>query len=147
MNTEKAIDLLDNLIGMVDDNQENDYDSAFHMAIDALKAQSDGDTISRKATILAMEDTNWYHINKDGQLVHGANSKEGEPLYKAKDVYTVLNTMPSAQPEIIRCRDCKHRTSYWGNCKLLEEKYHQSVLVGCDEFCSMAERRTDERPD
>lgn len=39
MNTEKAIDLLDNLIGMVDDNQNNDYDTALHMAIDALKKQ------------------------------------------------------------------------------------------------------------
>lgn len=57
------------------------------------------DTISRKATIDAMEGVDWYHINKDGQLVHGANSKEDEPLYKAKDVYAVLNTMPSAQPE------------------------------------------------
>ena len=37
MNTEKAIDLLDNLIGMIEDNQDNDYDTAFHMAIEALK--------------------------------------------------------------------------------------------------------------
>ena len=99
MNTEKAIDLLDNLIGMVDDNQENDYDSAFHMAIDALKAQTDGDTISRKAAIDAIEGVDWYHIDSDGQLTHGANSKEDEPLYKAKDVYKVLNDMPSAQPK------------------------------------------------
>ena len=55
--------------------------------------------ISRRDTISAMEGTNWYHINSDGQLVHGANSKEGEPLYKAEDVYKVLNTMPSVQPE------------------------------------------------
>ena len=39
MNIEKAIDLLDNLVGMIDDNQENDYDTAFHMAIDALNKQ------------------------------------------------------------------------------------------------------------
>ena len=57
------------------------------------------DTISRKATIDAMEGVDWYHINKGGRLVHGANSKDDEPLYKAKDVYTVLNTMPSAQPK------------------------------------------------
>lgn len=46
-----------------------------------------------------------------------------------------------SQPEIVRCKDCKHRTSYWGNCKLLEEKYHQSVLVDGGDFCSRAERR------
>lgn len=54
-------------------------------------------------------------------------------------VCEAINKLPSAQPEIIRCRDCKHRTSYSGNCKLLEEKYHQTVRVSCDEFCSMAE--------
>ncbi len=54
-----------------------------------------------------------------------------------------LLTLPSAQPEVIRCKDCKHRTSYWGNCKFLEEKYHQSVLVDGDDFCSRAERREE----
>ena len=57
------------------------------------------DTISRKATIEAMEGVDWYHIDSDGQLTHGANSEEHEPLYKAKDVYKVLNDMPPAQPE------------------------------------------------
>ena len=57
------------------------------------------DLISRQSAIDAMEDVDWYHINKNGQLVHGANSKEDEPLYKAEDVYKVLNDMPSAQPE------------------------------------------------
>ena len=57
------------------------------------------DLISREKAIEAMEGVDWYHINKDGQLTHGANSKEDEPLYKAEDVYNVLNDMPSAQPE------------------------------------------------
>lgn len=36
MEREKAIELLDNLIGMVEDNHEADYDTALKMAIDAL---------------------------------------------------------------------------------------------------------------
>lgn len=39
MTKDEAIELLDCLLGMVDDNQGNDYDEAFHMAIDALKEQ------------------------------------------------------------------------------------------------------------
>ena len=46
MTREEAIDLLDNLIGMVEDNQENDYDEVLKMAIEALrtieKQQHDG---------------------------------------------------------------------------------------------------------
>lgn len=39
MTKDKTIELLDNLIGMVEDNHGNDYDKAIHMAIDALKAE------------------------------------------------------------------------------------------------------------
>ena len=39
MTIKEAINLLDNLLGMVDDNQNSDYDQALHMGIDALKAE------------------------------------------------------------------------------------------------------------
>lgn len=38
MTNEEAKDLLDNLIGMVEDNQNNDYDEALKLAIRSLKA-------------------------------------------------------------------------------------------------------------
>lgn len=38
MDKRTAINLLDNLVGMVDDSQENDYDGALKMGIEALKA-------------------------------------------------------------------------------------------------------------
>ena len=45
MTIEEAIDLLDNLIGMIDDNHGNDYDTALKMAIKALEESvSDNDT-------------------------------------------------------------------------------------------------------
>lgn len=37
MTNEKTIELLDNLIGMVSDNHDNDYDAALKTAIQALK--------------------------------------------------------------------------------------------------------------
>ena len=88
MDKEQAIDLLDNLIGMIEDNQDNDYDTAFRMAIEALKAQlflegttseqpvaTDiyvGDKISRQAVIDALD------------CING--------------VEEVLRSLPSAQP-------------------------------------------------
>ena len=38
MTKEKAAELLGYLVGMIEDNQENDYDTALKMAIDALNA-------------------------------------------------------------------------------------------------------------
>jgi hypothetical protein len=38
MDKQTAVSLLDNLVGMVEDTQENDYDAALRMGIKALKA-------------------------------------------------------------------------------------------------------------
>lgn len=39
MTNSEAIDLLDNLLGVIEDNHGSDYDKAIHKAIDALKGQ------------------------------------------------------------------------------------------------------------
>ena len=57
------------------------------------------DFISREDTIEKMEEVDWYHQNKNGEMVHGANSSEHQAWYKAEDVYKVLEDMPSARPE------------------------------------------------
>lgn len=43
-----------------------------------------------------IEDTNWYHISKQGELVSGANSRDDIPLYKHSDIKEVLNNAPIA---------------------------------------------------
>ena len=55
-----------------------------------------------------------------------------------------LNEVPSAQPDIIRCKDCKfytamNRKTKSGICSLI---MHQNF--GDDWYCAGAERRTDE---
>ena len=75
-----------------------------------------GDYISRQAAVEAIESTDWYHINGNGELVSGANSQEHEPLYKASDIYAALEEVPSADVvEVVRCKDCKHRYSAVSN--------------------------------
>lgn len=37
MTRDEAINLLDNLLGMVEDNHGSDYDKAIHLAIEALE--------------------------------------------------------------------------------------------------------------
>ena len=49
MDREKAADLLDNLIGMVEDNHGADYDTALKIGIEALSTS--GDIIYRQAAI------------------------------------------------------------------------------------------------
>ena len=54
------------------------------------------DYISREAAIEAIENTDWYHINHSGELVHGANSNDDTPLYKADDVYKAIDAVLAA---------------------------------------------------
>ena len=63
------------------------------------------------------------------------------------DTEDILRKLSPAQPEIIRCRDCKfytplNRETKSGICSLL---IHQNF--GDDWYCAGAERITDERTD
>lgn len=54
----------------------------------------------------------------------------------------MIKQLPSAQPEIIRCRDCIH----WCNHARLNIPWCRELHIdrGADDYCSGAERRTDE---
>ena len=56
----------------------------------------------------------------------------------------LATTLPSAQPEIIRCKDCKYCEHWYANkgrCFL----WHEGGIDVFEEgFCSYGERRTDE---
>ena len=51
MTREEAIELLDNLTGMVEDNQNSDYDMALKMAIKVLEQEPCEDAVSRQVVL------------------------------------------------------------------------------------------------
>ena len=58
------------------------------------------DTISRQAILDAVDGVDWYHQNKDGEMVHGANSDEHQAWYKAEDIYKAIESVPPAQSNL-----------------------------------------------
>ena len=64
----------------------------------------------------------------------------------------VLTDLPAAESEIVRCKDCKYyvihtlfgRSQAW--CERLCDEFDKSLAHGVesDDYCSRAERRTDE---
>lgn len=54
------------------------------------------DLIRRSDAIEAIEEVDWYHQNKNKDIVSGANSAEHQAWYKADDVYKALEAVPSA---------------------------------------------------
>ena len=80
------------------------------------------DLISRQAAIDALEQAKEQYF--DRRVIIG----------KMQDV---VSNLPSAQPEIIRCKDCKHWDGV-DTCDVID------APVWDNDFCSMAERRSDE---
>ena len=69
------------------------------------------DYIRREDAINCIEHMTWYHVNGRGQLVDGATSDTG--LYKAKDVYKGLHSVPSA--DVVQVRHGKwEKIGVWG---------------------------------
>ena len=52
-----------------------------------------------------------------------------------------LKQLPSAQPEIIRCSECKYYTTVTAQCEIRGKGLY--LIRGLDDFCSRAERRTN----
>lgn len=69
MDKQTAAELLDNLIGMVEDTQENDYDTALKMGIEALKAhaQPETDLTTNIENVLSLLN----EINSSGRMDYG----------------------------------------------------------------------------
>ena len=55
-----------------------------------------------------------------------------------------IKELPSAEPQIIYCKDCKHRDKY-GCCKHWKGLAMGDIPIATDDndFCSRAERRTE----
>ena len=125
MDKQTAIDLLDNLLGMVEDNHESDYDTAIKMGIDAIKAlpsvhpestmgqlhaddqSTKTDVISRRAAINAMwKALHEYEDNTEKQFQESDELDIADWIVHRGfvqdmndiDRQTILN-LPSVQPE------------------------------------------------
>lgn len=101
------------------------------------------DIISRQAAIEAMNAK-----LEDIKLRWRGKVKKGE-IAMYLDMRGTIETLPSAQPEIIRCIDCIHYTPLgkdksWGRCSVHSSPTeNQRMCQSCD-FCAWAERRIDE---
>ncbi len=107
---------------------------AFRMAVDALKG-ADGDLISRKEAIDRIES----HL-RTGDELYPLTYTDKVVNHGIEIAASCVYNLPSAQPEIVRCKDCKFTD---GERPIADGRYwcvlHSSFMY----FCSDAERRDD----
>ncbi len=96
-----------------------------------------GDTISRKAAIDALCSACGNDCDKS-EFVYDA--PQDEQVILCPEHYA-LTSLPSAQPEIIRCKNCEH----WKNEHLCERlSRFGSFETKADFYCGYPERKTDD---
>lgn len=102
MDKQTAIDLLDNLLGMVEDNHDSDYDAALHMGIDALKSNAPNalDCVERQAVINEMKDM-YTAAEEWAQGAHDDDTRARAESCMATNVELKLRVekLPSVQPQ------------------------------------------------
>lgn len=69
------------------------YNKAFQKALEKLYDNTNSKTEAYKEVEEKISETTWYHINKNGELVIGANSEMDIPLFKAEDVFNLLKEL------------------------------------------------------
>ena len=79
------------------------------------------DTVYRQDAVDAILKKPAWH-NSDGSYYHSSDIKDA------------LEGLPSAQPEIIRCKSCRHDN----NCEI-----QYAAQAGSEFFCGAAERREE----
>ena len=120
------------------------------------------DGISRQAAIdyfvtnVGFHDEDGYPIEDECELreiwtgyFDGIPSAQPDTYWKEQcqsyeQTINKLRESLSTQPEIIRCKDCKHRDKY-GCCKHWKGLAMGDIQIATDDndFCSQAERRTE----
>ena len=118
------------------------------------------DLIDRQAAIDAIKTWGLIDGLAEGQAIEILADEEKLPSAQP-EVLACGEGELIAQPEIIRCKDCKHQVKEWRTDKRLKDNGY--MVCGCDvvgdacgdwallgqddDYCSYAERRTDECTD
>ena len=98
------------------------------------------DLISRQAAIDALRYAQHRFTVADEAGGMGTVKWSEDVIYFAA-AERVLSELPSAQPEIIHCRDCRWRKDQSGSTEWLPCR---AIVTPSDFYCGRAERRTDE---
>ena len=96
----------------------------------------ENDLIYRKMAIEALRKCQTYLFDE----------RDPDKKIELRSAEWAIEDLPSAQPEIIRCKDCK----YWREHKYAKETKRyipfcgfSAIYTQADDYCSKAERRTD----
>ena len=102
------------------------------------------DLISRQAAIDALKGLPTWWADEGGY--YGGAQPPMVALLDPEDAVSAIENLPSAQPEIIRCKDCQYQCKGQNECEtwnLCGYRPWQYTPTTDEHFCSYAERREE----
>lgn len=149
MTAKEAIKILEVAKAECEWNAPLDYQEAFDLAIEALRnsqtqMSETSDMISRQQAVdtICKEWCNCHHDDCENKTM----IENGfDPCDGCSDVDAIMD-LPSAQPEIIHCGDCRYKDDGIDEdgipfLKCLNGRSYGGTRI--NDFCSWAERRTE----
>lgn len=134
-------------------NGKTVFAEALNMAIRALETQPDGDAVSRKDAIRIVDSIDTWQAGWRGNAIESLKAlPPAQPDLSSYSDKLWRNAYErgkaEAQAEIVRCKDCKHfiKDHGWNRIEytVCSISPIHKVIRQPDDFCSKAERRTDE---
>ena len=84
-------------------------------ALNGKEQRMNKEIIYREDAIDAIESTDWYHINRNGEMVYGANDELHQAWQKADEIHKAIESIPSAERkgEWIPCSERLPNENEW----------------------------------
>jgi len=79
------------------------------------------------------------------KLSANLDNPEEFPVISLGTIMRMIANEQEVQPEVVRCKDCKHKGTRNCVAHALTVAFHTEVKD--DFYCGLVERRTDEQPD
>ena len=149
MNNQQAINLLKGLEKNLDDycGLNDEGKTAFGMAIKALELFGNSEQLPPAEPDTTTHDSIPAEIGKNDSDRTSGDCISRQQAFKAVEknacntqrIMDAINNLPSAQPEIIRCKDCIYQTESWIGIKYCEA--HGDHIGKDYDYCSNARRK------
>lgn len=98
-----------------------------------------GDAVSRNAIVQKLNKMDRY-VSTELRLCNTGEKFPQNEVFIVDDVYEeIVEQLPSAQPDIIRCKDCIYQTESWSGIKYCEA--HGDHIGKDYDYCSNARRK------
>ena len=83
-----------------------------------------------------IESIDWYHLNQNGEMVHGANSFKHQPWYKSDDIFEAIRNAPIVDAIKTRWIPITERLPETLGHYIITVRFNGEIFITADDYFS-----------